>query len=259
MDSQLCFDPSASVDNQDTVGSFLLNPSDNSPIAVNNGGLNVNLVGSSGAIEVTATDLDIRDLSAAQDNVAISDGTDTLAINADGSINVNATSQGPIKFRNASNVVVDVEEDTAPLPVKLQSLGGDINVTAGDLNVQLDHTGASFDSVRIGDGTELAAITTVSDLKVVDRADTALQVSQQSVTNAAFSQLAATSLTERKEIRIQNRTKGTFVELADSSGASNGWILPAGKSITLPLGPGVSIFAKGSSTNATTLNILEVA
>lgn len=40
-----------------------------------------------GTVTVTATDLDIRDLSAAQDNVAISDGTDTLAINADGSIN----------------------------------------------------------------------------------------------------------------------------------------------------------------------------
>jgi len=36
----------------------------------------------------TATDLDIRDLSASQDNVAISDGTDTMAVNTDGSINV---------------------------------------------------------------------------------------------------------------------------------------------------------------------------
>jgi hypothetical protein len=42
-------------------------------------------------ISVSATDLDIRDLSASQDNVAISDGTDTLAINADGSINVSVT------------------------------------------------------------------------------------------------------------------------------------------------------------------------
>jgi hypothetical protein len=42
-----------------------------------------------GSVTVTATDLDIRNLSATQDNVAISDGTDTLAVNADGSINVN--------------------------------------------------------------------------------------------------------------------------------------------------------------------------
>ena len=42
-------------------------------------------------VTVSATDLDIRDLSASQDNVAISDGTDTLAVNADGSINVVAS------------------------------------------------------------------------------------------------------------------------------------------------------------------------
>jgi hypothetical protein len=48
-------------------------------------GLDVYILNSS--IDVTATDLDIRDLSASQDNVAISDGTYTLAINADGSIN----------------------------------------------------------------------------------------------------------------------------------------------------------------------------
>ncbi len=49
--------------------------------------LAINADGSINAV-VTATDLDIRDLSASQDNVAISDGTDQLEINADGSINV---------------------------------------------------------------------------------------------------------------------------------------------------------------------------
>jgi hypothetical protein len=41
-----------------------------------------------GTVTVTATQLDIDDLNATDDNVAISDGTDTLAVNADGSINV---------------------------------------------------------------------------------------------------------------------------------------------------------------------------
>ena len=45
-----------------------------------------------GNVTVVATDLDIRNLSASQDNVAISDGTDTLAVNTDGSINVNIVS-----------------------------------------------------------------------------------------------------------------------------------------------------------------------
>ena len=47
----------------------------------------VDVSGSDVTATVSATDLDIRDLSASQDNVAISDGTDTLAVNADGSIN----------------------------------------------------------------------------------------------------------------------------------------------------------------------------
>jgi hypothetical protein len=43
------------------------------------------------SIEVTATDLDIRDLTHASDSVKIGDGTDFLAVNGDGSINVVAT------------------------------------------------------------------------------------------------------------------------------------------------------------------------
>jgi len=54
-------------------------------ITVDDGGASLTVDGS---VTVSATDLDIRDLSASQDNVAISDGTDTLAVNADGSINV---------------------------------------------------------------------------------------------------------------------------------------------------------------------------
>lgn len=42
-----------------------------------------------GSVTVTATNLDIRDLSHTQDSVKIGDGTDFLAVNTDGSINVN--------------------------------------------------------------------------------------------------------------------------------------------------------------------------
>lgn len=63
---------------------------------------------------VSASDLDIRDLSAAQDNVAISDGSDTLAIAADGSIAVSqngswtVTVQEPLSIDdNGSSITVD--------------------------------------------------------------------------------------------------------------------------------------------------------
>lgn len=57
-----------------------------------------------------------------------------------------------------------VNEDTSnpanntPLPVKLVSADGPINITAGDLNVQLSHIGSNFDSCRIGDGVNLLTI-----------------------------------------------------------------------------------------------------
>lgn len=44
---------------------------------------------------VSSTDLDIRDLTAAQDNVAISDGTNTLSIFSDGSVGVRILDGSP--------------------------------------------------------------------------------------------------------------------------------------------------------------------
>jgi len=83
-------------------------------------------------------------------------------LNADGSMVANISSS-PISF-NLDGSVVEVTEDTVtpannlPLPVKLTNLAGDINITAGDLNVQLSHTGGTFDSIQIGNGTNLWAI-----------------------------------------------------------------------------------------------------
>jgi len=56
-------------------------------------------------ITVTATDLDIRDLTAATDSVSISDGTDTLAVNADGSINVNFSPTGKQNVVETNNAI----------------------------------------------------------------------------------------------------------------------------------------------------------
>lgn len=52
---------------------------------------------------VSATDLDIRNLSASQDNIAISDGTDTLGINTDGSLNIQGASQTLTGTASANN------------------------------------------------------------------------------------------------------------------------------------------------------------
>lgn len=64
------------------------------PVPVSDAGGSLTVDGTvsiSGSVTVTATDLDIRDLSHTQDSIKIGDGTDFLAINNDGSINVVAS------------------------------------------------------------------------------------------------------------------------------------------------------------------------
>jgi hypothetical protein len=108
----------------------------------------INVTDNGASLTVDSTDLDIRDLSASQDNVAISDGVDTLEINSDGSINAVVTALG-LDIRNLSatqdNVAISDGADTLDI-----NSDGSINavvtaVTATDIDIR-DLTSAS-DSV----------------------------------------------------------------------------------------------------------------
>jgi hypothetical protein len=129
----------------ETAGDVIIKVADatlpSQQLAVNaDGSVNITDNGGSitvdGSVTVTATNLDIRDLSSSQDNVAISDGTDTLAVNADGSINV----------AFAAGAEVKITDGTDDLAVNAD---GSINsvVTATNLDIR-DLTSAS-DSVSV--------------------------------------------------------------------------------------------------------------
>jgi hypothetical protein len=92
------------------------------------------IIGDGGnAITVTATDLDIRDLTQATDSVSIGDGTNLVTINADNGLEVHVNNT--------------------------------VTVTATDLDIRdLVHT---QDSVAIGDGTDLLDINADGSLNVV--------------------------------------------------------------------------------------------
>ena len=85
---------------------------------------------------------------------------------------VNAQSVQSLAQFILNGVTTTVVEDTvtpannAPLPVKLTSATGDINITAGDLNVHLSHAGANYDSTRVGDGTNLMAVNADGSINV---------------------------------------------------------------------------------------------
>lgn len=93
-------------------------------------------------------------------------------VDADGNI---VTSQGPLQFfKNGTSVTVNEDTGTPannrPLPVKLTDVTGDINITAGDLNVQLTHTGANPDSVQVGNGTNIMQVNGSGNAQVIDAA-----------------------------------------------------------------------------------------
>jgi hypothetical protein len=60
------------------------------------------------SVTVVATNLDIRDLSHTADSVKVGDGTDFLAVNADGSINVRVSNSTPGTSINDYNTVASV-------------------------------------------------------------------------------------------------------------------------------------------------------
>lgn len=84
------------------------------------------------------------------------------------------STSGPVSFE-LDAVITNVTKDTVTpantvgLPVQIVGANGvDINITAGDINVQTSASGPNFDSMRIGDGTNLMAVNASLEATVVD-------------------------------------------------------------------------------------------
>lgn len=281
----------ANPDANDNIGSYLRASDGTLLTHTNVGGKDALDVNVANTVTVTATDLDIRNLSAAQDNVAIHDNEgDELEINADGSINVNVTDQanhaedaahvsGDIgKFmlavrRDADTSMVDADGDYAPLQV--DSLGrlkvaADISVVNGFEKLE-DAAHASGDvggyMLSVREDT-LAASTDASGdyqsfktdalgrLWINDTHQT-LAHSAVSVGNTA-TDLVASDLVNRKKILIQNAdNKAIFVGLSGVTTAT-GLRLSGGGVLELEIGPGVNIFGITASGSAD-VRVVELA
>lgn len=76
-----------------------------SAVNIQDGGNSITVDGS---VAVTATDLDIRDLTHVSDSIKIGDGTDLMAVNADGSINVVIADATPGTAVNDYNAATNV-------------------------------------------------------------------------------------------------------------------------------------------------------
>lgn len=99
------------------------------------------ITGPNGELFVGGNDFDIRDLSAAQDNVAISDGTDTLAVNADGSINTQATLAGSAFIDDRLKVVDCFDSIAVSSPVLAAATATDVTAVANQVYLEIQNEG----------------------------------------------------------------------------------------------------------------------
>ena len=208
-----------------------------------------------GTVTVSATDLDIRDLSASQDNVAISDGTDTLAVNADGSINsvVTATDLDIRDITHVSDSIkvgdgTDFLAIAADGSIAVTDNGGSLTVDATDLDIR--DLSAAQDNVAIRDagGDELAINADGSlNVNTFEGGYSTWQYSDQDVTSTA-SQLAATALANRLRMVIQNLgSSDIYIGDDNSVTVATGLKIPKGSSMEMAWDAGATIWALTSS------------
>jgi hypothetical protein len=162
----------------------------------------------------------------------------------------------------------DVIEDTVtpannrPLPVKIESTSGEVNITAGDLNVQMEHDGASPASVRIGDGFNLLGIT--GDLEAKVRVNSTAGLTKAiaptyndygttPVTTAAYVELVASTGDQIRKVQIFDSSGETLEFATGAAGAEVPlfYIFPGGVEtlVDIPLGTRLSL--KAVTANAT--------
>lgn len=194
---------------------------------------------------MSSINLDELLLDASTSSIAISDGTDTLAINADGSINVAFAAGAEIK-------ITDGTDDLAI------NADGSINavVSATDFDIR-DLTHAS-DSVKVGDGTDFLAINADGSVNVKTAAGAAIKNSAATVTTTA-AQVLASPLASRTSVIIQNEgSANVYVGFDNTVTASNGIKISKASSATLDVGTAATIYMIAAS-GSQDVRFLEIA
>lgn len=128
-----------------------------------------------GTVTVTATDLDIRDLSHTQDSVRIGDGTDLANVTAAGELNVLATAQpgvdiGDVTINNAAGAAaVNIQDGGNSITVD-----GAVTVSATDLDIR--DLNLTQDAVRVSANTSANSATNPIFVKDVQESVSSTEV-----------------------------------------------------------------------------------
>ncbi|MGV8130854.1 MAG: hypothetical protein ACP5N7_02010 [Candidatus Pacearchaeota archaeon] len=161
--------------------------------------------------------------------VQITDGTDTLAIDASGYIGVNV--------QNAS-----------------------IAVTATDLDIR-DLTHVS-DSIKIGDGTDFLAVNADGSINVVSSdyvPNGAILATAVSADDTAAKPLPATALTARRVIDVQNRGPHSIFVGGSAVSTTSGVEISKGGNKEFEVGPSQIVYAICATGKTADVRVLERA
>lgn len=201
----------------------------------------VNIQDGGNSITVDAVDLDIRNLSHTQDSIKIGDGTDFLAINADGSINVNAdisVVNGSDKAEDSAHVSADI--GTYVLSVRQDVLAASTSADGDYASLKTSAAGALYVNLAESSGT-----ITVSDAAL---ANTAIVAAATTLAVANTAQAAVGSvLANRKYLSIYNNdNKKIYIGGAGVTAAA-GFPISPGSYMDLRAGASSAVFFVGST------------
>jgi hypothetical protein len=217
-------------------------------------------------VTVTATDLDIRDLSHTQDSVKVGDGTDFLAVNADGSVNI--TDNGGSLTVDATDLDIrDLAFATDSVTAHqggtwtIDSITNPVTVTATDLDIR--DLSAAQDSVEAwahdGAGTALTSTLVGAkqalDVNVVAAADaalanTAIAAAAETLDVANTSQdVVASPLANRKYLFIYNKDNQQMFIGQSGVTAANGFPISPSSYLEIRAGAAVDIEFVSAKTN----------
>lgn len=220
---QLGYD-SADLANSDQVGANLL--AGGTALTATGTSLDVNVTNT---VTVSATNLDIRDLTHSSDSVKIGDGTDFLAINADGSINV-----------AISSVADDAADSGNPIKVGSRAVS-----TLGAVSAANDRADLVSDLYR--------------RIYVNNQPNIAGNLLKPTVSNTA-SQADATPLAGRKRILIQNLSdKNIYIGTSNAVTTSTGIELPKKGDLEMEWGENIGIWLISPTGITSDVRILELA
>jgi len=170
---------------------------------------------------VTATDLDIRDLSHSQDSIKIGDGTDFLAVNADGSINVVADLSVVNSFEKA--------EDAAHL--------------SGDIGGYMLGVIQAVPAADAADGDYGSIKTDALGRAWVNAGPNVSQVQGNVTVGATEVALPASALANRRKIIVQNTAANDIYVGPTGVLTTTGLRVGKGATLEMEVGPSLALFA----------------